>query len=119
MQTFFAREWPAKIWLSTGPAIVLIQAARVADIHSWTSSNWKPELVMAICTLLLLPVGYLCSAVCAFIVLIPLNRMRCRLNGGPFSPGDSVRIIVGEHYDKIGQVKCYWLHSAAQHLQDA
>lgn len=118
MQVFFAREWPAKIWLSIGPAICLIKASRLAEISTWTLAGWASEFVMAVCMLVAIPIGLFFSAVTAFIVLQPLCRMRLRMNGGPFQLMDNVRVLVGPHKGRVGQVTNYIQHSGLQELPE-
>ena len=47
----------------------------------------------------------------AIFMMIPVIRFVERRNGGPFKVGDSVRILIGPHKDKICKVYSTWQHN--------
>lgn len=56
---------------------------------------------------LALVAGSILAAV-LWLILQPLYKSRCALNGAPFHEGDLVRILVGRHKDQVVRINSTW-----------
>jgi hypothetical protein len=59
------------------------------------------------CALLM---GILSAIITSLHMMQPFINMASRINGGPFSKGDFVHILVGQHKGKIVKVYSNWQH---------
>jgi hypothetical protein len=67
--------------------------------------DWKIILRLTLAIGLALLVGELLAAV----VVCFLYDARGCINGGPFQPGDRVRILAGPHRDRVTRVYVWWM----------
>jgi hypothetical protein len=108
IQYFFAKNWPAKIWLGAFGGVFTVGAARVvvpairSEHLGWGTISYLVVIPSA------LVVGVLLGFLTAFPVLYPLYSWRAKLNGAPFQRGDVVEILVGEHRGKRAQIYELW-----------
>lgn len=101
----FAHDWPLKIYLSacSGTCLVLAILACRPSVELFT--DWQYMLVFIVAVVISPVLGFYLALPCGFLVLGPLYRVQERRNGGPFKPGDWVRILVGAHRGKSGIVQ--------------
>ena len=104
LQYFFAQPWLSNTWLVTVPTICVVLAVRASGASFASLTDWSSALWLVAIIALALPAGYLLALVSGCLIFPPLFR-RCGLrNGAPFHNGDRVRILVGQHRDKIVHV---------------
>jgi len=108
MQMFFAQHWPLKIWIAVIGVVSIIMAGRACE-PSWSSFHDWRFLILFVSVIILAPV-FACytSLIIVWIFLGPLYRIRGRMNGAPFHPGDSVQVLVGPNRGRVFQVDVIW-----------
>ncbi len=93
LQTLFAEDWLAKLWIGGIVAGVtigfILQLLSTFAILGISLSS----LVLGVAILLLSVIAYLASLVLGSCLLPPIYRMRERINGAPFQAGDLVEIM--------------------------
>lgn len=108
VQRFFAHGWPAKLWIAAwvlGSLFVVIDACEPTLA---LFSDVRALLSFAAAVVIAPLLGYFLALFVGCIVLPPVYELRERLNGGPFKPGDTVRILVGPYAGRITQVESSW-----------
>jgi hypothetical protein len=108
MQTFFARHWPLKIWLAIIGAVSIFMAGRACEPSLSSLGDWH-FLVLFVSVIIIAPV-FACytSLIVAGLFLGPIYRIRGRMNGAPFYPGDYVQVLVGPNRGRVFQVDVIW-----------
>jgi len=101
----FAHNWPTKIYLGacSGTFFVLTILACRPSLELF--KDWQYVLLFIFAVVIAPVLGFYLVLPCGFLVLGPLYRVQERRNGGPFKPGDRVRILVGAHRGKSGIVQ--------------
>jgi hypothetical protein len=101
---FFAEEWPARLWLMTGPVLEGLFALRachptLALLGDWSSiPRWVGISVLGLLLAFFAPI------LLGWFVIAPLYYIRSVDNGEPFREGDLVHILVGHHRDRVVRV---------------
>ena len=86
----------------------IIMAGRSCE-PSWSSLHDWRCLILFASVIILAPV-FACytSLFVVWLFLGPLYRIRGRMNGAPFHPGDYVQVLVGPNRGRIFQIDVIW-----------
>ena len=58
--------------------------------------------------------GWIASVPAAWVLFGPILMAQGEQNGGPFQPGDRVRIIAGPFCGRVAQVDTHWQHETVR-----
>ncbi len=108
LQYFFARDWPRKIWMVAAPLYIVFFIVRECHPTFSLFMDWQAVFWLFCVALLALPIGFFLAILMGWFILGPLYFDRGLKNGGPFRPGDRVRILTGPHRDRIVVVYSLW-----------
>lgn len=104
----FAHDWPTKIYLGACSGTCLVLAILACRPSLELFKDWQYVLLLIVAVVIAPVLGFYLALPCEFLVLGPLYRVQERRNGGPFKPGDRVRILVGPHRGKVTTVRKSW-----------
>jgi hypothetical protein len=108
MQMFFAKHWPLKFWMAVIGAISIFMACRACEPSLSSLHDWH-FLVLFVSVIVLAPVlACYSSLMIVWLFLGPIYRIRGRMNGAPFHPGDYVQVLVGPNRGRVFQVDVIW-----------
>lgn len=104
----FAHDWPTKIYLGACSGTCLVLAILACRPSPEMIKDWQYVLLFLVIVVIAPVLGFFLSLPYAFLVLGPLYWVQERRNGGPFKPGDRVRILVGAHKGMVTTVRKPW-----------
>jgi len=104
LQVIFAEDWLPKVWI--GGFVVTSMAALIIYFHPTFAVLGLSifSVVLGIAILLGGLIAYLVSLVLGSCILPHVYRIRERLNGAPFEPGDVVEILKKPHRGRMAQI---------------
>jgi hypothetical protein len=107
-QSFFARNWPFRLWLAAVGVSAAIADVRACEPSFASLQNW-PFVLLLLVVIVVAPVlAFFLSLPVAMLVLGPLYKIRARMNGAPFHTGDYVEILAGPNCGRIVEVEAIW-----------
>jgi hypothetical protein len=92
--------------ICSGTGLVLAVLACKPSLELF--KDWQYGLLFLVAIVAAPTLGFYLSLPCAFLVLGPLYWIQERRNGGPFKPGDRVRILAGPHRGVLTTVCSTW-----------
>ena len=105
---FFARHWPLKIWLAAIGLVSALEAGRACEPSVSSFRDWHFVIVFASVIILAPVLACFTSLLAVWLFLGPIYRIRARMNGAPFHPGDYVQVLVGPNRGRVFQVDVIW-----------
>ena len=103
-QRFFACSWLLSAWLGAFSLGVPLVVLSTLNLKGVLAAGWYVTLLVVGVSLLFALAGFLLGAVSFSTIMGPLLELRSRLNGGPFSVGDTVVVLGGKYRGRRGYV---------------
>ncbi len=108
-QMFFARDWPKRIWFVLVPLpCVVLAVSAVGPTAASFSVFWGAWVWLAAVICGSVSFGLCAATVLGWLILGPIYHVREIGNGGPFKPGDVVRVLTGPNRGRITRVRSGW-----------
>lgn len=106
VQYFYADHWPIRLWHGAAIALSIIGWWHVGG---WAALLDRTTWFLAIPALVLfVALGHFTGLLVGWPILGALYYGRMLENGGPFKPGDPVRILSRPHRGRISRVYAAW-----------
>lgn len=113
-QKLLASDWLPRLWtLGVSVAVTgwtLLEIDPGSEVWSDLAATARVLLSCAIAFLL----GSIASVPVGWVLFGPLLMAQGEENGGPFQPGDHVRIIAGPFRGRVAQVYSSWQHETVR-----
>lgn len=103
-QYLLATGWLPVCWKWAWAIVAVCMAMRMTDISLGSMAAWPNVTALAKVVVLAFLTGWYASIVPAWFVFGPMLYHQGIENGGPFVPGDKVRIIAGKHRGRVARV---------------
>jgi ABC-type transport system involved in multi-copper enzyme maturation permease subunit len=111
---FFASSILMSCWLCAWPTIFVVWVT-ISIPTSFASFFDVRFLFFYICSIVIaVPLGLFAAVLSGFFILGPILYDRGLKNGGPFIPGDLVRVLTGDYKDTIARVYQRWQHDSVR-----
>ncbi len=107
-RSFYARNWPARIWIVVFPALcVALMAVALGPPPELAGFKGDAKGYLLLLGLALL-IGLCAAALLGPFLLGPLYHYRAERNGYPFHPDDRVELLVGANRGRVVRVVEVW-----------
>lgn len=105
---WFARGWPTRIWLTVVPLLGVGLAIRACELDPASlRDGWLLGIVVGV-VVLAGGLGWFVGILTGWFVLGPLYLAQACRNGGPFTEGDRVMVLCGDHSGTITSIYAQW-----------
>lgn len=107
-QYIFAHNIPLKVWLGFSTIGGLVAVIVVCEPNRALIMDFRGLLWFFLAIVIGPVLGFFLGVFLGSIILPPFYEIREQLNGGPFKPGDHVRILFGRHAGEVVVVDSPW-----------
>src|SRR5690349_17622785 len=108
LQYFVAEDWPTKLWFAVIPTVCAAAATCATGTALSDLSGWRAWLWLVGFVVIWLFLGFFVALLVGWFVLGPLYYIAGARNGGPFKPGDRVRVLARPYRGRVSHVYSSW-----------